>query len=93
MMLTGGCTISRSPFEVGDLAQRLVFPGEMNVADIFERESVGGAARAGIQHRNMLVERLQIGARFVLRVAATDGGAPGRESAELAIAGGSRNPA
>src|SRR5262249_46348680 len=43
----------------------LVLPGEQDIADAALREGEGRAARAGIEHRHMLIERLDetLGAR------------------------------
>ena len=56
-MLSDGTTISTLPFASVERQIRFVLPGQQHVADAALHEGRRRAARAGVEHRHVLVER------------------------------------
>ena len=74
-MLIDGTTISTWPLRLGQRQIRLVLPGEQHVADAALHERRRRAARAGVEHRHVPVQRRDelprlgvVAARLPLRV-------------------------
>ncbi len=76
------------PLGLLHLEARLVLPGEMDIADVALREGRAGAARAGVEHRHLLVELGDVVDGLVPRSAPQHHGAPGAEEGEIAVARG-----
>ena len=69
-------------FEMG-----FILPGQVDVAQVALGEGHGRAARPGVEHQNIVIERADEVLGVLFAAAALPDGAPGREKTQLAVAG------